>query len=157
RNVAPANASADDGEGLEEEEAAPLRLYTYQELEHATYCFRDPVGRGVFGTVFKGALRNGEQAIAVKRLEKLVEDGEREFQREVRAIGRTSHRNLVRLLGFYHEGAHRLLVYEFMSNGSVTDLLFRGAASTPPWSDRLGIVLDVARACTISMTNSAAA
>ncbi|XBH76994.1 hypothetical protein VPH35_103541 [Triticum aestivum] len=145
RNVAPANASADDGEGLEEEEAAPLRLYTYQELEHATYCFRDPVGRGAFGTVFKGALRNGEQAIAVKRLEKLVEDGEEEFQREVRAIGRTSHRNLVRLLGFCHEGAHRLLVYEFMSNGSVTDLLFRGAASTPPWSDRLGIVLDVAR------------
>ncbi|KAM3239818.1 hypothetical protein ACQJBY_053482 [Aegilops geniculata] len=145
RSVAPANADADGGEGLEEEEVAPLRSYTYQELEHATYCFRDPVGRGSFGTVFKGALRNGERAIAVKRLEKLVEDGEREFQREVRAIGRTSHRNLVRLLGFCHEGAHRLLVYEFMSNGSVTDLLFRGAASTPPWSDRLGIALDVAR------------
>ncbi|XP_037450724.1 G-type lectin S-receptor-like serine/threonine-protein kinase LECRK1 [Triticum dicoccoides] len=145
RNVAPANADADGGKGLEEEEAAPLRSYSYQELERATYCFRDPVGRGAFGTVFKGALRNGEQTIAVKRLEKLVEDGEREFQREVRAIGRTSHRNLVRLLGFCHEGAHRLLVYEFMSNGSVSDLLFRGAASTPPWSDRLGIALDVAR------------
>jgi serine/threonine protein kinase len=96
--------------------------------------------------VFKGALRNGEKAIAVKRLEKLVEDGEREFQREVRAIGRTSHRNLVRLLGFCHEGANRLLVYEFMSNGSVADLLFKGGASRPlAWPDRLGIALDVAR------------
>nr|XP_040249353.1 G-type lectin S-receptor-like serine/threonine-protein kinase LECRK1 [Aegilops tauschii subsp. strangulata] len=127
-----------------EEEVAPLRSYSYQEMERATYCFRDPVGRGAFGTVFKGALRNCEKAIAVKRLEKLVEDGEREFQREVRAIRRTSHRNLVRLLGFCHEGAHRLLVYEFMSNGSVADLLFRGA-STPSWSDCLGIALDVAR------------
>nr|XP_040249350.1 G-type lectin S-receptor-like serine/threonine-protein kinase LECRK4 [Aegilops tauschii subsp. strangulata] len=147
RNLAPMNADADGGEGEGLEEAAPLSLrsYSYRELERATYCFRDPVGRGVFGTVFKGALRNGEQAIAVKRLEKLVEDGEREFQREVRAIGRTSHRNLVRLLGFCHQGANRLLVYEFMSNGSVADLLFRGAALTPPWSDRLGIALDVAR------------
>ncbi|XP_044418744.1 G-type lectin S-receptor-like serine/threonine-protein kinase LECRK4 [Triticum aestivum] len=144
RNVAPANAEAGGGEGLEEEEVAPLRSYSYQEMERATYCFRDPVGRGAFGTVFKGALRNCEKAIAVKRLEKLVEDGEREFQREVRAIRRTSHRNLVRLLGFCHEGAHRLLVYEFMSNGSVADLLFRGA-STPSWSDCLGIALDVAR------------
>ncbi|CAM0882234.1 unnamed protein product [Alopecurus aequalis] len=138
-------ANADAGEGLEEE-AAPLRSYTYQELERATYCFRDPLGRGAFGTVFKGALRNGEKAIAVKRLEKLVEDGEREFQREVRAIGRTSHRNLVRLLGFCHEGTNRLLVYEFMSNGSVADLLFKGGASRAlAWPDRLGIALDVAR------------
>jgi hypothetical protein len=149
RHVALANTDA--GEGLElEEEAAPLSLrsYTYQELERATYCFRDPLGRGAFGTVFKGALSNGGKAIAVKRLEKLVEDGEREFQREVRAIGRTSHRNLVRLLGFCHEGANRLLVYEFMSNGSVADMLFKGggAASRPlAWSDRLGIALDVAR------------
>lgn len=60
----------------------------------------------------------------MKRLEKLVEDGEREFQREVRAIGRTSHRNLVRLLGFCHVGANRLLVYDYMSNGSLADFLF---------------------------------
>ncbi|XBH76993.1 hypothetical protein VPH35_103540 [Triticum aestivum] len=114
RNVAPANADTDGGEGLEEDEeaTAPLRPYSYEELERATYYFRDPVGRGAFGTVFKGALRNGEQTIVVKRLEKLVEDGEREFQRELRAIGQTSHRNLVRLLAFCHEGANHLLVYD---------------------------------------------
>uniref|UniRef100_A0A0D9YKF4 non-specific serine/threonine protein kinase n=1 Tax=Oryza glumipatula TaxID=40148 RepID=A0A0D9YKF4_9ORYZ len=98
-----------DAEALDEE--APLRSYSYEELEHATYSFRHPLGRGAFGTVFKGTLRRGgERAVAVKRLEKLVEDGEREFQWEVRAIGRTSHRNLVRLLGFCHEGANRLLL-----------------------------------------------
>lgn len=142
RHVSLANAEAEATDALDEE--APLRSYTYQELEHATYSFRDPLGRGAFGTVFKGALRNGEKAIAVKRLEKLVEDGEQEFQREVRAIGRTSHRNLVRLLGFCHEGANRLLVYEFMSNGSLADFLFNGA-SCPAWPDRFGVALDVAR------------
>uniref|UniRef100_A0A0E0JU10 Receptor-like serine/threonine-protein kinase n=1 Tax=Oryza punctata TaxID=4537 RepID=A0A0E0JU10_ORYPU len=132
-------------EALDEE--APLRSYSYEELEHATYSFRDPLGRGAFGTVFKGTLRNGgERAVAVKRLEKLVEDGEREFQREVSAIGRTSHRNLVRLLGFCHEGANRLLVYEYMSNGSLADFLFKaGGGGYPPWRDRVGVALDVAR------------
>jgi hypothetical protein len=60
--------------------------------------FREPLGRGVFGTVFQGTLlqhNGGEKAIAVKRLEKVVEEGEREFQREVHAIGQASHRNLV--------------------------------------------------------------
>ncbi|XP_040375889.1 G-type lectin S-receptor-like serine/threonine-protein kinase LECRK3 [Oryza brachyantha] len=144
RHVALADAVA--AEVLDEE--APLRSYSYEELEHATYSFRDPLGRGAFGTVFKGTLQHGgERAIAVKRLEKLVEDGEREFQREVRAIGRTSHRNLVRLLGFCHEGANRLLVYEYMSNGSLADLLFKGGggATCPAWHDRVSVALDVAR------------
>ncbi|KAG0541149.1 LOW QUALITY PROTEIN: hypothetical protein BDA96_03G471500 [Sorghum bicolor] len=107
--------------------------------------FREPLGRGA---VFRGTLphNGGEKAIAVKRLEKMVEDGEVEFQREVRAIGRTSHRNLVRLLGFCHEGAHRLLVYEYMSNGSLAERLFKNSSGGPPaWEERMGIALDVAR------------
>jgi hypothetical protein len=138
-------------ENEEEEEEAPLttRSYSYAELERATCGFRDPLGRGSFGTVFRGTLpqQKGTKEIAVKRLEKLVEEGEREFQREVRAIGRTSHRNLVRLLGFCHEGVHRLLVYEYMSNGSLADLLFarRSNKKSPSWRERVGIALDVAR------------
>jgi hypothetical protein len=64
--------------------------------------------------VFWGTLlqhNGGEKAITVKRLEKVVEEGELEFQREVHTIGQASHRNLVRLLGFCHESANRLLVY----------------------------------------------
>ncbi|KAF0893606.1 hypothetical protein E2562_028020 [Oryza meyeriana var. granulata] len=79
RHVALAEAGA--AEALDEE--AALSSYSYQGLEHTTYSFSDPLGRGAFGTVFKGTLHHGgERAIAVKRLEKLVEDGEREFQRE---------------------------------------------------------------------------
>ncbi|WVZ67305.1 hypothetical protein U9M48_016403 [Paspalum notatum var. saurae] len=132
----------------EAEEALSLRSYSYQELERATCSFREPLGRGAFGTVFRGTLPyNGDQAVAVKRLEKVVEEGEREFQREVRAIGRTSHRNLVRLLGFCHEGANRLLVYEYMSNGSLAERLFHppAPAPAPAWGERMGIALDVAR------------
>ncbi|CAL4997788.1 unnamed protein product [Urochloa decumbens] len=144
-----------DAEGLDAlDEEAPLRSYRYKELEQATCSFREPLGRGAFGTVFRGSLHNGQTAIAVKRLEKVVEEGEREFQREVRAIGRTNHRNLVRLLGFCQEGANRLLVYEYMSNGSLAERLFvnrggcgggSGLPYPPSWGERMGIALDVAR------------
>ncbi|CAO2201168.1 unnamed protein product [Urochloa humidicola] len=150
-----ADADAEDPDALElEEEEAPLRSYRYQELEHATCSFREPLGRGAFGTVFRGSLHSGHTAIAVKRLDKVVEEGEREFQREVRAIGRTNHRNLVRLLGFCQEGANRLLVYEYMSNGSLAERLFcnrgggdggGGGSAYPSWGERMGIALDVAR------------
>jgi serine/threonine protein kinase len=82
--------------------------------------------------------------IAVKRLEKLVEEGEREFQAEVRVIGKTHHRNLVRLLGFCAEGSKRLLVYEYMNNGSLGKLLF-GDQRRPDWDERVRIGLDIAR------------
>ncbi|XP_064999747.1 G-type lectin S-receptor-like serine/threonine-protein kinase LECRK2 [Musa acuminata AAA Group] len=121
-----------------------LKSYSYGELERATENFREELGRGAFGTVFKGTVSDGARVIAVKRLEKMVEEGEREFQREVRAIGRTHHKNLVRLLGFCNQDSSRLLVYEYMSNGSLADLLFK-AESWPTWRERCRIALDVAR------------
>ncbi|XP_020107606.1 G-type lectin S-receptor-like serine/threonine-protein kinase LECRK3 [Ananas comosus] len=126
------------------DEETPLRSFSFEELDTATDGFREMLGKGAFGSVFKGALAKGEKVIAVKRLEKMVEDGEREFQREVRAIGRTHHRNLVRLLGFCNEGSNRLLVYEFMSNGSLANLLFR-SENCPAWKERVKIALDVAK------------
>ncbi|KAK3162646.1 hypothetical protein QOZ80_1BG0091950 [Eleusine coracana subsp. coracana] len=157
RHTAPLLAAADDDDE-EEEGSLSLKKYSYEELERATGSFREPLGRGAFGTVFKGTLQHknkDNKVVAVKRLEKVVEEGEREFQREVRAIGRTSHRNLVRLLGFCHQGAHRLLVYDYMSSGSLADLLFSSSppssgatAATRPrssWRERMGVALDVAR------------
>jgi hypothetical protein len=75
-----------------------MRRFTYNELRRATNHFKEEVGKGSFGAVYRGALNKGKRLIAVKRLEKLVEDGERVFQAEVRAIGNTHLRNLVRLL-----------------------------------------------------------
>ncbi|KAL4618936.1 hypothetical protein ACB092_06G047200 [Castanea dentata] len=128
--------------GLPEE--VTLRLFTYNELKRVTKGFKEELGKGSFGAVYKGALGKGKKLVAVKRLEKLVEEGEREFRAEMRAIGRTHHKNLVRLLGFCTEDSKRLLVYEYMSNGSLADLLF-GVILRPHWTERLRIALDVAR------------
>ncbi|XP_057421404.1 G-type lectin S-receptor-like serine/threonine-protein kinase LECRK3 [Lotus japonicus] len=128
--------------GLNEEVA--LRRFSYNELKRATNHFRKELGKGAFGAVYKGALSKGRRLIAVKRLEKLVEEGEREFQAEVRAIGKTHHRNLVRLLGFCAEGSKRLLVYEYMSKGSLGQLIF-GDLRRPDWEERVRIALNIAR------------
>ncbi|KAL6618645.1 hypothetical protein ACP70R_033784 [Stipagrostis hirtigluma subsp. patula] len=126
------------------DESFSIRTYSFQDLELSTDGFAEEIGRGAYGTVFKGVLTNSNKDIAVKRLERMAENGEREFQREVRAIGRTHHRNLVRLLGFCNEGMHRLLVYEYVPNGSLAGLLFKSDA-LPSWSNRVAIALDVAR------------
>ncbi|MFS7913348.1 putative protein kinase RLK-Pelle-SD-2b family [Helianthus anomalus] len=103
-----------------------LRSYTYNELRKATNGFKQELGRGSFGTVYKGCIYKGNKTIAVKRLEKVVDEGEREFRAEMQVIGKTHHRNLVRLLGYCAEGkSERLLVYEYMSNGTLADRLFK--------------------------------
>lgn len=61
----------------------------------------------------------------VKRLEKVVVESEVKFQNEMRSIERIHHRNLVQLLGYCHDGSNRLLVYEYMSNGTLSDYLFK--------------------------------
>ncbi|KAJ0786469.1 putative protein kinase RLK-Pelle-SD-2b family [Helianthus annuus] len=122
-----------------------LKSYTYSELRKATSGFKQELGRGSFGTVYKGCIYKGSKTIAVKRLEKVVDEGEREFKAEMQVIGKTHHRNLVRLLGYCAEGkSERLLVYEYMSNGTLADRLFK-SERLPDWSERVQIALDVAR------------
>lgn len=121
-----------------------LRSFSYNELKKVTNGFKHQLGKGSFGTVYKGTLHKGKRPVAVKRLEKLVNEGEREFQAEIRVIGRTHHRNLVRLLGYCAQDSKRLLVYEYMPNGSLADLLF-GNERRPDWNDRVRMALDIAR------------
>ncbi|KAL3721514.1 hypothetical protein ACJRO7_033934 [Eucalyptus globulus] len=127
--------------GLAKDQAP--RLFTYAELELVTDSFKEQIGRGAFGTVYKGLI--GEKMVAVKRLDKRLAEGEREFQTEVEVIGRTHHRNLVRLLGYCMEGTNRLLVYEYMSNGSLANVLFDSLESRPFWEERMEIARDIAR------------
>ncbi|CAN4099662.1 unnamed protein product [Withania somnifera] len=121
-----------------------LRTCSYRELKRATDGFKEELGKGAFGAVYKGSFDKGKKLVAVKRLEKVVDEGEREFRAEMRAIGRTRHRNLVRLLGYCAEGSKRALVYEYMSNGCLANLLFR-RDTRPDWNLRVNIALDVAR------------
>jgi hypothetical protein len=128
---------------LSDEDVAP-RSFTYAELEKMTDNFKEELGRGSFGIVYKGSIRNGQKFVAVKRLEKLLADREREFQTEMKVIGRTHHKNLICLLGYCHDGPNRLLVYEYMSNGSLADILFTPEKKLS-WDERIEIACNIAR------------
>ncbi|KAM2090161.1 hypothetical protein ACFX1T_028813 [Malus domestica] len=121
-----------------------LRHFTYEELKKATNEFEEELGRGTSAIVFKGVLApdNGK-SVAVKSLVAKVGENDLEFKAEVSAIGRTNHRNLVQLLGFCYEGEHQMLVYEFMSNGSLASFLF--GELRPSWCQRRQIALGIAR------------
>ncbi|KAM4073096.1 hypothetical protein ACB094_11G191200 [Castanea mollissima] len=124
--------------------ATNVRSYTYKELDEATRGFKQTVGKGAFGTVYKGVLASdSKRFVAVKKLGKVVEEGEKEFKTEVSVIGQTHHKNLVRLLGYCDEGQNRLLVYEYMSNGSLASFLF--GISRPHWNQRVQIAFGIAR------------
>ncbi|XP_056164413.1 LEAF RUST 10 DISEASE-RESISTANCE LOCUS RECEPTOR-LIKE PROTEIN KINASE-like 2.7 isoform X2 [Syzygium oleosum] len=103
------------------------RRYTYKDIKRMTNSFREKLGQGGYGYVYKGNLRDG-QLVAVKLLKKLKGDGE-EFVNEVASISRTSHVNVVSLLGFCFEGSKRALVYEFMPNGSLEKFIFKSNTS----------------------------
>ena len=122
----------------------PLKAFTYIELEKATSGFREVLGTGASGIVYKGQLQDelGTE-IAVKKIDKLEHETEKEFSVEVQTIGRTHHKNLVRLLGFCNEGKERLLVYEFMTNGSLNQFLFGDARLE--WNLRAQLALGVAK------------
>jgi len=107
------------------------------------------IGRGGFGVVYRGELEDGTQ-IAVKRMEAAVvsNKGLSEFQSEITVLTKVKHRHLVGLLGYCADGNERLLVYEYMPQGTLSQHLFeyRELQEKPlTWMMRLTIALDVAR------------
>ncbi|CAJ2634772.1 unnamed protein product [Trifolium pratense] len=138
-------AKLSESEKLDFTEECSLRSFSFEELAKSTGGFSEEIGRGSFGAVYKGKIGNNNRSIAVKKLEEKIDDeGEREFQAEITAIARTHHRNLVKLIGFCIEGSKRLLVYEFVSKGSLENLLFEGETSIS-WKEKMKLALDVAR------------
>ncbi|KAF8671017.1 hypothetical protein HU200_050296 [Digitaria exilis] len=101
----------------------PMR-YTFSEVKKIARRFKEKVGQGGFGSVYKGELSNGVP-VAVKMLENSKGEGE-EFINEVSTIGLIHHANIVRLLGFCSEGTRRALIYEFMPNKSLDKYIFSG-------------------------------
>lgn len=102
-----------------------LRRFQFRELQSATKNFttKNILGKGGFGIVYKGVLPDGT-LVAVKRLKDgNMVGGEIQFQTEVEMISLAVHRNLLRLYGFCMTSSERLLVYPYMSNGSVASRL----------------------------------
>lgn len=99
-----------------------LRRYRYSEVKRITKAFQEKLGKGGYGSVFKGELPNG-RLVAVKVLKDSKSNGE-DFFNEVSSISKTSHVNIVTLLGFCSEGSVRALIYEFMPNGSLEKYIY---------------------------------
>ncbi|KAF7034810.1 hypothetical protein CFC21_045776 [Triticum aestivum] len=96
--------------------------YTFPEVKKIARRFKDKLGQGGFGSVYKGELQNGVP-VAVKMLESSKGEGE-EFINEVATIGLIHHANIVRLMGFCYEGTRRALIYEYMPNESLEKYIF---------------------------------
>ncbi|PSS17643.1 Rust resistance kinase [Actinidia chinensis var. chinensis] len=104
----------------------PIR-YSYLDIKRMTKRFKDKLGEGGYGCVYKGTLRSGPVA-AVKVLGKSKANGQ-EFINEVATIGRIHHANVVRLIGYCATRSKRALVYEFMPNGSLEKYIFSQEAN----------------------------
>ncbi|XVF37907.1 hypothetical protein REPUB_Repub20aG0051800 [Reevesia pubescens] len=126
-------------------------VISIQVLRQVTDNFSEAniLGRGGFGVVYKGELHDGTQ-IAVKRMECVATGtkGINEFQAEIAVLTKVRHRHLVALLGYCINGNERLLVYEYMPQGTLSQHLFecRENGYAPlTWKQRVSIALDVAR------------
>ncbi|KAJ9163436.1 hypothetical protein P3X46_023104 [Hevea brasiliensis] len=122
-----------------------LKRFQFKELQAATNNFsrKNLIGEGGFGNVYKGYLQDGT-VVAVKRLKDgNAIAGEIQFQREVEMISLAVHRNLLRLYGFCMTANERLLIYPYMSNGSVATRL--KAKPALDWGTRKRIALGAAR------------
>ncbi|KAF7081504.1 hypothetical protein CFC21_085441 [Triticum aestivum] len=120
-----------------------LTRFSFEKLSECTEGFSKKLGDGGFGSVFQGEL--GEEKVAVKRLEG-ARQGKKEFLAEVETIGSIEHINLVRLIGFCAEKSERLLVYEYMSRGSLDRWIYYHHNNAPlDWCTRWRIILAIAK------------
>ncbi|CAN4102785.1 unnamed protein product [Withania somnifera] len=124
--------------------ASGILEYSYKDLQRATYNFTTLIGQGAYGPVYKAQISTGE-TVAVKMLATDSKQGEKEFQTEVMLLGRLHHRNLVNLVGYCAEKGQHMLIYVYMSRGSLASHLYDGKLEPLCWDLRVQIALDVAR------------
>eukprot|EP00252_Welwitschia_mirabilis_P015195 TRINITY_DN33436_c0_g1_i1.p1 TRINITY_DN33436_c0_g1~~TRINITY_DN33436_c0_g1_i1.p1 ORF type:complete len:392 (-),score=-30.07 TRINITY_DN33436_c0_g1_i1:282-1457(-) len=123
--------------------------FSYQTLAKATKGFRNPISTGASGSVFKGTLRDGTR-IAVKCLRTgSGHESFSAFSSHARSLSRLKHRNLINLLGVCNEASQRILVFEFMENGSLDQWIFSVSPERRKrlsWKTRRAIALEIAKA-----------
>ncbi|KAL2244817.1 putative serine/threonine-protein kinase isoform X1 [Sesamum indicum] len=127
--------------------SAKTKSFSYNELRAATNNFHrsNKIGRGGFGTVYKGILGNGTE-VAVKTLSAESKQGVREFLTEIDTISNVKHPNLVELLGCCVHGPNQILVYEYLENNSIDRALLGSKRSIKlDWKQRSVICMGTAR------------
>ncbi|KAK8607547.1 hypothetical protein V6N13_053280 [Hibiscus sabdariffa] len=122
-------------------------FYGYREIERATDGFSDKhrLGTGAYGTVYAGKLHNDE-LVAIKRFRYRDPDSIDQVMNEIKLLSSVSHPNHVRLLGCCIEEGEPILVYEFMPNGTLSQHLQRERGEGLPWTVRLNIATETAKA-----------
>ncbi|KAK4588811.1 hypothetical protein RGQ29_019708 [Quercus rubra] len=119
--------------------------FSLKELEKYTNHFSvaNEIGSGGYGKVYQGSLPTG-QLIAIKRARKESMQGGLEFKTEIELLSRVHHKNLVSLMGFCFEKGEQILVYEYVSNGSLKDSLSGKSGIRLDWMRRLRVALGAA-------------
>ncbi|KAF0925389.1 hypothetical protein E2562_016641 [Oryza meyeriana var. granulata] len=121
------------------------RFFSFDELKICTNNFSDSheIGSGGYGKVYRGILGDGTR-VAIKRAQPGSMQGAVEFKNEIELLSRVHHRNLVSLIGFCYEQGEQMLVYEYISNGTLRENL-TGRGTYLDWKKRLRIALGSAR------------
>ncbi|KAL6012718.1 hypothetical protein ACLOJK_003207 [Asimina triloba] len=131
-----------------------IQVFTLQCIQTATNIYQTMIGEGGFGAVYRGTLAHGQE-VAVKVRSATSTQGTREFENELNLLSAIRHENLVPLLGYCCENDQQILVYPFMSNGSLQDRLYGEASKRKPldWQTRLSIALGAARGMDVKSSN----
>ncbi|PON62497.1 Mitogen-activated protein kinase kinase kinase [Parasponia andersonii] len=117
--------------------------YNYNEVVEITNDFEKEIGKGGFGVVYHGYMKDGTQ-VAVKMLSPTSSQGPREFQTEAELLMRIHHRNLASFVGYCDEDDKLALIYEYMPNGNLKEYL-KAQTSQLSWIMRLRIAIDAAQ------------
>ncbi|XP_050224580.1 LEAF RUST 10 DISEASE-RESISTANCE LOCUS RECEPTOR-LIKE PROTEIN KINASE-like 2.5 [Mercurialis annua] len=130
---------------LSNERSLEPRRYSYSDIIAITNNFKDRLGKGGFGIVYKGQLPDG-LLVAVKMLNDSKFNDE-DFINEVSTIGKIRHVNVVQLVGFCSEGSYRALLIEYMAGGSLDKYILQRGAEIQPlsWENLLRIAIGTAR------------
>ncbi|XP_056175572.1 L-type lectin-domain containing receptor kinase IX.1-like [Syzygium oleosum] len=139
----------EDDAAIEEEfeQVSGPKKFSYKDLVTATdnFTIERLLGEGGFGRVYEGYLTSLNANVAIKKISPESRQGMKEYATEVKTISRLRHRNLVQLIGWCHEKKQLLLIYEFMSNGSLDSHLFKEQTFLP-WEKRFKITQGIASA-----------
>ncbi|GJX56744.1 leucine-rich repeat transmembrane protein kinase protein [Tanacetum coccineum] len=118
------------------------KQYTYSEVQSFTDNFTTVIGKGGYGTVFRGSI--GGNQVAVKMLSESSSQGYKEFQAEVKLLMDVRHKNITPLIGYCNDSNHKAIIYEYMANGDLRKHLFDESSNVLSWERRLQIGCDAA-------------